>query len=59
MGVRPDVVILDCRLPDGDGLTLVHQWRDQVMGGVPVIVVTGHGERQDIVPPFSRVRTSW
>lgn len=47
-GVRPDVVILDCRLPDGDGLTLVHRWRDQVMSGVPVIVVTAHRERQDI-----------
>lgn len=47
-GVRPDVVILDCRLPDGDGLTLVNRWRDRIMGGVPVIVVTAHRERQDI-----------
>jgi DNA-binding response OmpR family regulator len=47
-GVRPDVVILDCRLPDGDGLSLVNRWRDRVMGSVPVIVVTAHRERQDI-----------
>lgn len=47
-GLRPDVVVLDCTLPDGDGSTLVNRWRDHVMGGVPVIVVTAHRERQDI-----------
>lgn len=47
-GVRPDAVILDCRLPDGDGLTLVNRWRDHVMAGVPVVVVTAHRERQDV-----------
>lgn len=46
--VLPDAVVLDCRLPDGDGLSLVNRWRDEVMGHVPVIVVTAHRERQDI-----------
>jgi DNA-binding response OmpR family regulator len=44
----PDVVVLDCRLPDGDGLQLVDAWRDSEMGRVPVIVVTAHRERQDV-----------
>lgn len=44
----PDVVILDCRLPDGDGLELVNGWRDSKMGNVPVIVVSAHRERQDL-----------
>lgn len=44
----PDVVILDCRLPDGDGLELVNAWRDSKMGNVPVIVVSAHRERQDL-----------
>lgn len=44
----PDAVVLDCRLPDGDGLTLVDGWRHSAMQRVPVIVVTAHRERQDI-----------
>lgn len=44
----PDIVILDCRLPDGDGLELVNAWRDSKMGSVPVIVVSAHRERQDL-----------
>jgi len=46
--VLPDVVVLDCRLPDGDGLELVDGWRDTMMGRVPVIVVSAHRERQDL-----------
>lgn len=44
----PDIVVLDCRLPDGDGLELVNGWRDSKMGNVPVIVVSAHRERQDL-----------
>jgi CheY-like chemotaxis protein len=44
----PDIVILDCRLPDGDGLELVNAWRDSKMSRVPVIVVSAHRERQDL-----------
>ena len=44
----PDVVVLDCRLPDGDGLELLTRWRQRAMPRVPVIVVTAHRERQDI-----------
>lgn len=44
----PDIVVLDCRLPDGDGLELLQTWRDSKMSKVPVIVVSAHRERQDL-----------
>ena len=46
--IVPDVVVLDCRLPDGDGLQLVNAWRNGSMARVPVIVVSAHKERQDL-----------
>lgn len=46
--ILPDIVVLDCRLPDGDGLELVNTWRDSKMASVPVIVVSAHRERQDL-----------
>jgi two-component system, sensor histidine kinase and response regulator len=47
--MRPDVVILDCRLPDGDGLELVQRWSsDPSMKSVPVIVLTAFSARQDV-----------
>ena len=46
--IVPDVVVLDCRLPDGDGLQLVDGWRTGSMARVPVIVVSAHRERQDL-----------
>lgn len=45
---KPDAVVLDSYLPDGDGLDLVNRWRDGKMGRVPVIVITAHHDRQDI-----------
>jgi DNA-binding response OmpR family regulator len=44
----PDAVLLDCRLPDGDGLGLLRQWSTTEMARVPVIVLTAHLERQDV-----------
>jgi DNA-binding response OmpR family regulator len=48
---RPDVVVLDCRLPDGDGLSLLEGWRRSSTGAmkeVPVIVLTASAVRQDV-----------
>ena len=46
---RPDVVVLDCRLPDGDGLELARAWRRHPeMSGVPVVVLTAFSARQDV-----------
>jgi DNA-binding response OmpR family regulator len=46
---RPAVVVLDCRLPDGDGLELARSWRAQEeMRDVPIIVLTAFSARQDV-----------
>ncbi len=40
---RPDVVVLDVRLPGMDGLEAMGHFRD-LLGGVPIIVITAYGE---------------
>jgi two-component system response regulator AtoC len=39
---RPDVVVLDVRLPDATGLDTFHRVR-QIDARIPVILITGHG----------------
>ena len=38
---RPDLVLTDFRLPDGDGLQVINQIR-QILPHTPVIVMTGY-----------------
>jgi len=45
---RPDVVFLDVRLPDGDGLTFLGQLH-ATDAGVPVIVITAYGGLDTVV----------
>jgi CheY-like chemotaxis protein len=46
---KPDVVVLDCRLPDGNGLDLLATWkRSPSMAPVPVVVVTAFSQPADI-----------
>jgi DNA-binding response OmpR family regulator len=46
----PDVVVLDCRLPDGDGLALLQTWRAShtPLADVPAIILTASAHRQDV-----------
>ncbi len=44
----PDVVVLDRRLPDGDGLDFLAALRSQ-LPDVPVLMVTAHGDIQSAV----------
>jgi DNA-binding response OmpR family regulator len=46
----PDVVVLDCKLPDGNGLLLLEAWRKSrtAMKNVPVIVLTASTHREDV-----------
>jgi two-component system OmpR family response regulator len=49
-GLCPDLVVLDCRLPDGDGLALLQTWRTSrtPVADAPVIVLTASAHRQDV-----------
>ena len=41
--VRPDLIVLDVRLPGMDGLSAIEQFRQRV-GQVPIIVITAYGD---------------
>ncbi|MHC4923041.1 MAG: sigma-54-dependent transcriptional regulator [Planctomycetota bacterium] len=45
---RAEVVLLDVRLPDGDGIDLLRELRSEP-GGPEVVVLTGHGNVNDAV----------
>jgi two-component system, OmpR family, response regulator RegX3 len=45
--LRPDLVLLDLRLPDGDGLDVCRALRER--SAVPIIIVTARGEESDRV----------
>src|SRR5277367_1214386 len=47
-GDAPDVVVLDRRLPDGDGLDFLAVLRSQ-LPDTPVLMVTAHGDIQSAV----------
>ena len=48
-GRRPDLVLLDMRLPDGSGLDFLHELRAGDYADVPVLVLTAFGGLQDAV----------
>jgi two-component system nitrogen regulation response regulator GlnG len=50
---RPDVVVLDVRLPGMDGLTALGQLRERI-GQAPVIVITAYGDLQTAVEAVRR-----
>jgi two-component system nitrogen regulation response regulator GlnG len=51
--VRPDVIILDVRLPGMDGLTAIERFQESC-GHVPIIVVTAYGDLQIAVEAVRR-----
>lgn len=46
--VRPDVIVLDVRLPGMDGLTAIGHFRER-LGTVPIIIITAYGDLQTAV----------
>ncbi len=46
--VTSDVIVLDRGLPDGDGLQLLAEWREQGIG-VPVLILTARDAVRDRV----------
>lgn len=52
-GVQPDVVLLDLKLPDADGLTLLPQLK-KTWPEAEVIVLTGHGSIEAAVEATKR-----
>ncbi len=50
---RPDVVVLDVRLPGMDGLTAMGRLRERI-GPAPVIVITAYGDLQTAVEAVRR-----
>ncbi len=51
---KPDLVLLDVTLPDGDGYEIFQSMRDEGLGtAIPVIFLTGRDQPQDKVRAFS------
>jgi DNA-binding response OmpR family regulator len=46
---RPSIVVLDCNLPDGNGLTLLASWkRSSEMASMPVVIVTAFADPEHV-----------
>ena len=48
MNSEVDLVMLDVGLPDGDGISLCHQWRDEGVQ-TPILFLTAKDEELDVV----------
>jgi len=46
---RPDLVLLDVWMPDGDGISLLKEWRDDEGLPCPVVMISGHGSVETAV----------
>ncbi len=50
--VRPDVVVMDLDMPNGDGLTTTREMMEQ-MPGAHILIVSMHAEREKLLAAFS------
>lgn len=46
---RPDAIVLDIMLPDGSGLKFLQELRENKKSDIPVLLLTGLTEKEDIV----------
>src|SRR3990172_70018 len=46
---RPDLILLDIWMPDGDGISLLKEWAQGSGLEVPVIMISGHGNVETAV----------
>jgi DNA-binding response OmpR family regulator len=49
----PDVIVLDIMLPDGSGFDLMRELRADERAGIPILLLTGLTEKDDIVRGLS------
>jgi DNA-binding response OmpR family regulator len=48
-----DVIVMDLMLPDGNGLELARQIREQVDGDIPILMLTARDSEQDKLDGFA------
>jgi DNA-binding NtrC family response regulator len=46
---RPDLILLDVWMPDGDGVSLLKEWSDEDGLPCPVVMMSGHGNVETAV----------
>ena len=51
---RPDLILCDVEMPDLNGFDLLNKFRQsRVLGSIPVVMLTAHGEKDDILRGLS------
>lgn len=48
MEIQPDIILLDMRMPDPDGLTVLRQLRDNGLE-MPIVILTTSSDEEDLV----------
>ena len=57
---RPDVILLDLRLPKVDGLEVLRQIKaDEVLQGIPVVILTTSSADRDITQAYNHSANSY
>ncbi len=50
---KPDAIVLDIMLPDGNGLDFMQELRSGEYAGIPILLLTGLGTQEDIIRGFT------